>query len=36
MMAQIDNELNQSGESHDLVMHLVNKYVTCTHNAQIR
>ena len=28
--------ISQSGESHDSVTHLVNKYVTCTHNAQIR
>ena len=27
-----------AGKSHDLVTHLVNKYiyVTCTHNAQVR
>ena len=24
------------GKSHDLMTHLVNKYVTCTHNAQTR
>ena len=28
--------INQSGESHNLVTHLVNQYVTCTHNAQIK
>ena len=28
--------ISQSGESHDSVTHSVNKYVTCTHNAQIR
>ena len=28
--------ISQSGESHDSVTHLVNKYVTCTHSAQIR
>ena len=25
--------INQSGESHDFVTRLVDKYVTCTHNA---
>ena len=28
--------ISQSGESHDSVTHLINKYVTCTHSAQIR
>ena len=28
--------ISQSGESHDSVTHFVNKYVTCTHSAQIR
>ena len=28
--------INQSGESHNLMTHLVNQYVTCTHNSQIK
>ena len=37
-MTKIDNkfESTQSGRSHDLLTHSVNKYVTYTHNAQIR
>ena len=37
VMMQIDNkfEIIQSGGSHDLVTHSVNKYVACTYNAQI-
>ena len=38
VMTQLDKQdwINQLGESNDFVTHLLNKYVTCTHNAQIR
>ena len=37
-MTQLNKQdwICQSGKSHNFVTHVVNKYVTCTHNAQIR
>ena len=35
-LINIQDLINQLGESHDFVTHLVNKYATCDHNAQIR